>query len=143
MNLYEIEDGFSVAPQPVPADFQMLADLGVRTIINNRPDNERGVILPSNLESQMAKSHGMEYLYIPVSHNGIDMASLEAFQDALANSPRPVVAHCASGHRSAIMWALASAATKSPDDIIQALAARGFNLSHLRPILVQLSQRAA
>ena len=139
----EIEAGFAVGPQPQEHDFALLARQGVKTIVNNRPDHERGVTLTSGQARELAASHGIEYHYIPVGNNGIELAALEKFRAILATGPHPVLAHCASGQRSAMFWALASAATRPADEVISTAARAGFNLSQMRPVLEQLSRQAA
>jgi len=138
----KIEDGFFVAPQIMPEHFTELANQGVKTIVNNRPDGERGVY-PGNAEmAELAAKHGMEYRFIPVNPMALTMEPVNAFAAAMEELPGPVVAYCASGRRSAMMWALVNAASKSADEIISACAAQGHDLAQMRPMLMQMAQAA-
>ncbi|MBT8412600.1 MAG: TIGR01244 family phosphatase, partial [Octadecabacter sp.] len=51
----------------------------------------------------------------------------------------PVLAYCASGTRSSIVWALGQAGTMATDEIITAAAAAGYDLSGLKPQLDALA----
>jgi sulfide:quinone oxidoreductase len=52
--------------------------------------------------------------------------------DALTHLPAPVLVHCASGLRSAVVWAAAAARGQPVDDVLARLAAAGFNLEAIR-----------
>ncbi len=142
MNLGQIEDGFFVSPQLKPEHLAGLAAQGVKTIINNRPDGERG-FYPAHAEmAELVAHHGMEYLFIPVNPMALTMEPVIAFGTALDEMPGPVLAYCASGRRCAMMWALAKAPIKPADEIITACAAQGHDLSQMRPMLMQMAQAA-
>ena len=142
MNLGKIEDGFFVSPQIMPEHFAGLAVQGIKTIINNRPDGERG-FYPNNTQmAELAAENGMEYRFIPINPMALTMEPVNAFAAAMKELPGPVAAYCASGRRSAMMWALTNAATKSADEIISACALQGHDLSQMRPMLMQMAQAA-
>ena len=139
MNLGKIEDDFFVTTQIMAADFTALAAQGIKIIINNRPDGERGVYPGDTEMAELAKENGMEYHFIPVNPMAMTMEPVVAFTNAMANASGPVAAYCASGRRSAMMWALANANSKSTDEIISACAAQGHDLSQMRPMLMQMA----
>jgi len=142
MNLGKIEDDFYVSPQIMPEHFAELAVQGIKTIINNRPDGERGVY-PANIEmAELAAKHDMEYRFIPVNPMALTMEPVNAFAAAIEELPGPVAAYCASGRRSAMMWALTNVTNKSADEIITACASQGHDLSQMRPMLMQMAQAA-
>ena len=142
MTIGLIEDGFYISAQIMPDQLVGLAAQGIKSIINNRPDGERG-FYPSDAEmAQLACDHGMEYRSIPVNPMALTMDSVTEFANAMAELPWPVVGYCASGRRSAMMWALANAGSKSADEIITACAAQGHDLNQMRPMLIQIGQAA-
>ena len=47
----------------------------------------------------------------------------------------PVLAYCASGTRSSVVWSLSQAGEMSTDEIIAATARGGYQLEHMRPQL--------
>ncbi len=135
----QIEDGFNAAPQLTASDFEMLAEQGVKTIVNNRPDSEFGVTVNNQMAAELCRKYGMEYHFLPLGNAGLTMDLINQMADILANAPRPIVSYCASGARSASFWAIASAVTKTPDEIISAGAASGHNFAPMRPILTQIA----
>jgi len=150
MNIGQIADNFFVSPQLMPDHIAQLASKGIKTIINNRPDGENG-IYPSDAEmAQLASDHGMEYLFIPVNPKTMttemEATMVDTFSRAMKELPGPVVGYCASGYRSAMIWALASASAspreKSADEIIAACASQGHNLSQMHSKLTQMAQAA-
>jgi sulfide:quinone oxidoreductase len=52
--------------------------------------------------------------------------------EALHELPGPVLAHCASGLRSAVAWAVAAARSQPADQVLSVLRAAGFDLEGIR-----------
>ena len=71
-----------------------------------------------------------------------EQATGTAMADAVASLKGPVLAHCASGLRSAIAWAAASARTQNVDCVLKALEKAGFDLEFLRDDLEGQADRA-
>ena len=121
---------------------EKLAELAprFRTIVNNRPDSEEpGQPSSAELEAE-ARRLGLDYVHIPVIPGNISDEQVAAFGDALANRKGPVLAFCKSGRRAATLWALSQARRRSADEILNAAAAAGFDLSALKP---KLEEKAA
>jgi sulfide:quinone oxidoreductase len=97
----------SVAGRLDRADIDALAQAGVRTIINNRPDGEDPGQLPAAEARKLAEAHGIAYHHIPVTAASLTKSDIDAFAATLRTAAQPVVAHCRSGTRSTLLWALA------------------------------------
>ncbi|MEO1643280.1 MAG: sulfur transferase domain-containing protein, partial [Pseudomonadota bacterium] len=54
---------------------------------------------------------------------------------ALAEAPSPVLAYCRTGTRSITAWALTHAGQGAADDIVDAAAGAGYDLSALKSLL--------
>lgn len=104
--LFPLGPQLSVAGRLDRADIDALAQAGVRTIINNRPDGEDPGQLPAAEARRFAEAHGIAYRHIPITAATLSRADVDAFAAALRDAPAPVVAHCRSGTRSALLWAL-------------------------------------
>ena len=104
--LLSMAPGLSVAGGLDRADIEALAAAGVRTIINNRPDAEDAGQLSAAEARSIAEARGIAYHHIPITAATLSGADVEAFATALRDAPAPVVAHCRSGTRSALLWAL-------------------------------------
>ena len=105
--LAALAPGLSAAGKLDRNDIEALASAGVRTIVNNRPDDEDPGQLPAAEARRIAQSHGIAYHHIPVTAATLSRADVDAFAAVLATAPTPIVFHCRSGTRSALLWALA------------------------------------
>ncbi|WP_371154589.1 TIGR01244 family sulfur transferase [Jannaschia sp. 2305UL9-9] len=142
MDIRPLDDASSVAPQLDPQDLAALAADGVTTIICNRPDAE---VPPSHQAAAMqaaAEAAGLAFVFNPVSMPNLTLEAIEEQADAIQTAEGRVVAYCASGTRSAILWAMASAGRMPVDDILAALRGAGYNLDGMRPQLVAMEARA-
>jgi uncharacterized protein (TIGR01244 family) len=104
--LFPLAPGLSVAGRLDGADIDALARAGVRTIVNNRPDGEDPGQLPAAEARQLAAAHGIAYHHIPITAATLTRGDVDAFAATLRDAAEPVVAHCRSGTRSALLWAL-------------------------------------
>ena len=99
-----------VAAQLTPEAMAELARAGFRSVINNRPDFEHGPDQPTNAAIEAAaRTAGLEYRFLPVSGGYQSPQEIAAFAALLAELPRPILAFCRSGARSARLFAAASA----------------------------------
>jgi uncharacterized protein (TIGR01244 family) len=77
----------------------------VRTIINTA---QTGKIPGSSRPPtrRLAEAHGIAYHHIPITAATLSRADVDVFAAAMRDAPGPVVAHCRSGTRSTLLWAL-------------------------------------
>lgn len=131
MELKKLTDTFAVSPQIRIADLPALREMGVRSLICNRPDGE-GADQPTFTEiEQAARQAGIEAHYLPVETGKVSDQDAEQFRRYLDTLPRPMLAYCRSGMRSATLWALASAPQLSLVEILAAGKRAGVDLSGL------------
>jgi len=88
------------------ADIEALADAGIRTIVNNRPDGEDQGQLSAEEARRLAEARGVAYHHIPVTAATLTAGDVDAMAATLAKAERPIVLHCRSGTRSTLLWAL-------------------------------------
>lgn len=123
-------------------DFAELARRGYRAVLNNRPDGEAGdPYLTAKEASALAARHGLAYVHMPV--RGADLSEdevIEQFRQIVDSLPKPIVAHCKVGARSAVLWAYASAGELPVETIVGTAAKAGHDLSFLAG---ELADRAA
>ena len=123
--LAELAPGLSAAGALGSGDIEALAASGVRTIVNNRPDNEDPGQLPADEARRLAEAHGIAYHHIPFTMPSLSEQEVAAFAAVLAGDPKPLVAHCRSGTRSALLWALVRLREGDDPAALVAAAARG------------------
>jgi uncharacterized protein (TIGR01244 family) len=134
MRIIPLTDGLAVAGQVLPEEMQDLAAQGYRAVIGNRPDDEEPG-QPSSAEvAAAARAAGLEYIALPVTMATIDVPVATEFVEKLAQAPGPVLAHCRSGTRTTVLWALGSVATgkETPDSAIAKARAAGYDLAPYR-----------
>ncbi len=124
-------DRLTISGQLAAADFAALAGRGVRLVINDRPDGEAPGQMAASQGAALAAQAGIAYRHIPVRLPTLSRAEIDAFAAAVEAEPGLVHAHCASGLRSATLWALSrvlrGAATR--EEAAAWIASQGFDPS--------------
>jgi sulfide:quinone oxidoreductase len=138
--IVEITPQFAVTGVLAPADFAVAASLGFRAVLSNLPDGELPAAPGSAEERELARRAGLGFAHVPVRKGDLGSAAIAAAMlAALGVLNPPVLAHCASGQRSALAWALAAARGQSVDRILEVLASAGFSFAPLREELEGLA----
>jgi sulfide:quinone oxidoreductase len=129
MELKKITEKVSVTPQITADDMEAIKEAGFRAIICNRPDGE-GADQPSFEEIEAAaKSVGIEARYVPVQSGMVKDDDVSAFGAALGDLPRPVLAYCRTGTRSATLWSFHEAKKRPMPEILAATKAAGYDMN--------------
>jgi len=101
-NFGQMDDRFYRGAQPREEDYQALADLGIKTVIDLRDD-------PTSYEKRSVESLGMRYVNIPMSDSEYPKgAQIDTFLK-LVDQPATgkFFVHCAGGrHRTGVMGAV-------------------------------------
>ena len=129
MDLRAINATLSVSQQILAQDLQGIADQGYRAVICNRPDGE-GADQPTFEEIEAAaKAVGLVARYVPVIAGKVQDSDADAFSVTMDELPKPVLAYCRTGTRSATLWSLSKAKTLSVADILAATKAAGYDMA--------------
>ncbi|WP_413720087.1 TIGR01244 family sulfur transferase [Silicimonas sp. MF1-12-2] len=137
-----LTETFAVAPQIAIEDLADLKAQGFKTIVCNRPDGEVPEELSAANMERACRELGLEFVMNPLSHGSLSPDHIE-IQRRAATSDGPVLAYCASGNRSSILWGLAMAGTHTTEDILNRTTAAGYNLQALVPQLDAIAARSA
>ena len=133
MDIRPLNASYAVSPQIHIDDLEAIRDAGYKMVIDNRPDAE----IPDELHTaQMrakAESLGLTFFANPVVGGALTMENVEKQAEAIASAPGPILAYCASGNRSSIVWALSQAGVYPTEELIAAGAQHGYQLAHLAP----------
>ncbi len=130
MTAKPITPTLSVSEQLLPEEMAALAGAGFKSIICNRPDGE-GADQPSFAEIKAAaKEAGLKAAYLPIVSGKVGDADAVAFGAAMDNLPKPILAYCRTGTRSATLWSLSEGGRGRPlPEIITATKAAGYDTS--------------
>jgi uncharacterized protein (TIGR01244 family) len=134
VNLAKAAENKWTAGQPSETELQQMADLGITTVINLRPNSE----WPFD-EAKVAAELGLSYHHIPVegaaditTDNATNLHKLIGSLDNEAT-----LVHCASGNRVGALIALAEA-SQNNQGLSAALAiGKQWGLTSLEPLVVE------
>ena len=141
MDIRAISETFAVSPQIAPEDVGAIKAAGFSTVVCNRPDAEIPPEVQSDAIREAVEAAGLRFVMNPLSHGSLTMDHVETQGRALADAGGPVLAYCASGNRSAILWALSQAGAVPTDDLVEAGGRAGYNLEPVRQQIDQLARR--
>jgi uncharacterized protein (TIGR01244 family) len=114
-------------------DFASVAAQGFKSVLSNLPDGESRQHPTAAEAAGLAGQAGLGFRHVPATKSEVfSEPVVEGVSRALAELPGPVLAHCASGLRSAIAWAAAAARGQPADCVLAALGGAGFQLAALR-----------
>lgn len=132
MDIRPLTDSYAVSPQITPGDLAMIRAAGYTTVIDNRPDGEIPPDLQTPAMRTAAEASGLTFVVNPVIGGALTMDNVTVQRAAIDAATGPVLAYCASGNRSSVVWALALAGSRPTDDLIGLPARFGYQLEHLR-----------
>lgn len=135
MDIRQITPDYYVAPQLDPADLPEIAAAGITTIICNRPDAEVPRAFQADAIAAAAEAAGLHFHILPLTHTTMTPDNVQRHADMIARADGPVLAYCASGTRSTVVWTLGHAKALGVDTVLSAARAGGYNLDNIRPTL--------
>lgn len=141
MEIKSLSSDLSVAAQISPQDVDAIAAAGFRTLINNRPNGESPDQTDSETIASISQSVGLDYQYQPVISGGFTLQDVEEFGQLLEQAEKPVLAYCRSGTRCTMLWALSQAGKLDTNEIIEAAANAGYDISAMRGQINHLAEQ--
>jgi sulfide:quinone oxidoreductase len=126
-----IDADYSVSGQLDAAQIGEAASEGFKTIINLRPDAEKPGYISAADAANCAAGQGLDYHHIAVAVSGPTPQQIADFKALLNGCKKPVLAHCGTGRRAAIMWALVQKGQLPTEKIVGCCAAAGHDISAL------------
>jgi uncharacterized protein (TIGR01244 family) len=130
MDIRRITPDYAVSPQIEPEDLPEVAAQGFRTVVCNRPDSENPAELSAEVMRVAAEAAGLRFVDNPVTHPTMTPERIARQAEVLGEGP--VLAYCASGTRSSVLWSLAQVGRMPADEIMAATGRAGYDLSGLR-----------
>lgn len=130
LNLSPTEANVFSSGQPTKEQIQILANAGIKHIINLRPASEQDWD-----EGTYVRSLKMQYHAIPVSGiEGVTSENAKALDQLLKTlGTEPVLAHCSSGNRVGALKALAEHEINGRDIEAAIVEGRRWGLKQLEP----------
>jgi len=129
MEIKSLCPDLGVSPQIDQGSLDEIVSAGYRSIICNRPDGENAD-QPAFAEiEKAARERRLEARYIPVVSGKITDEDVKRFSDARQELPKPQLAYCRTGTRSATLWGLSEGRTRPLQQILLATKAAGYDLA--------------
>lgn len=120
MTIYRLSEQLYIAPQLQAETLDAIKQLGIQTLICNRPDGEADDQTPfAEIAQQLQNSSIQNFVYLPATMPEINAQLAEQFAQATQN--QPVLAYCRTGTRSSLLWAIHQATQGVPTDELIAL----------------------
>lgn len=135
MDIRPLTPTYAVSPQISPEDLPLIAKAGFSTVICNRPDAENPPEWQAAAMAEAAAAAGLQFHNLPLTHQTMTAENVARQRDLINAASGPVLAYCASGTRSSVIWSLGQAGHLSTDQILAATAQAGYQLDQLRPAL--------
>ena len=108
--IQQLSPDVCVAGQLDPAAMAWAAQVGFKSVINNRPDFEGGPSQPTHAAMQVAaQAAGLEYVFLPVQGAYQSPEEIARFAQLMNSLPKPILAFCRSGARSGRLFQAAGA----------------------------------
>ena len=107
MRVLELAPQVYVSGQLFEHDLRLAAKQGVRSIMNNRPDDESMGQPKSADLAATAEELGMTFVHLPVDPRSITAQDVADFAQARDALERPLLIFCRSGARSTQIWQMA------------------------------------
>jgi sulfide:quinone oxidoreductase len=129
MKIKSITTDVAVAEQLNVSDIDELSNLGIKSIICNRPDGEAETQANHQEIKTAAIKAGIEFKYQPVIDSNVSNDEIQQFKNYLAVLPAPVLAYCRTGTRSATLWSFSQADVLSITEILNLTKTAGYEMS--------------
>ena len=138
----KLSDTVFASPQIELTDIEAAKAMGVSLIVNNRPDGEEPSA-PQGAEIEAAAAAaGVDYVAISIGHSAVSVPQFVQMIAALGSAVGASLAYCLSVSRATFLWALAQAKSSgTPDEIVEAAMAAGYDVGPIRPMLDMLAAR--
>lgn len=135
MELRQVTPRYFVSAQISAEDVPTLAAAGFTHVICNRPDSEVPMSHQAEAIGEAARAAGLAFVINPLTHDTMTAERQATQRSTLDNAEGKVLAYCASGTRSTVVWCLGHAADLGADAVLQAASLAGYDLAALRPRL--------
>lgn len=132
METHQLTKALHVTSQITLEDVQKAAEQGFTTIINNRPDGEESGQLTASEVEAVARKLGINYIHQPVVGGNITSDDVATFSQLIDDQAGKVLAHCRTGTRCTMLWALSQAGKQSADSLLATAKKAGYDLEQLR-----------
>lgn len=99
-----MSDTLTIYKQIYPFQCRKLSEMGYRSIINVRPDNEVEHQPSSDLLRMAANNANLSYCYLPYDEERLSLTTVALFAEQYHKMPKPIMLFCGSGARAKLLY---------------------------------------
>lgn len=132
MDTHQLTESLYVACQITPEEVREAAEQGFTAIINNRPDDEEAGQPSASEVKAVAQELGIQYIHQPVVGSNITPDDIATFSQLIDETPGKILAHCRTGTRCTMLWALSQAGKQPVGTLLKIAKNAGYDLEMLR-----------
>ncbi|MGM8870940.1 beta-lactamase hydrolase domain-containing protein [Psychrobacter sp. 2Y5] len=97
-------DNLTIYKQIYPSQCAKLAELGYRSVINIRPDDEH-ITQPTSLDLASASQQAnLAYQHLPFDDERLSKMTVEQFASFYHAFPKPILMFCGTGARAKLLY---------------------------------------
>lgn len=97
-------DNLTIYKQIYPVQCHKLAELGYRSVLNIRPDNEHSTQPCSHDLACATKQANLTYHHLPFDAERLSIATVEQFALYYHAMPKPILLFCGTGARAKLLY---------------------------------------
>ncbi|MCY4152499.1 MAG: TIGR01244 family sulfur transferase [Aestuariivita sp.] len=136
MTFSYINEKYAVSPQLEIKDLPAITAAGFTRIICNRPDEEVAEPQKAQVFRLEAEKVGIEFFELPLVYGNMTPTKVNEQRTLIEQANGSVLAYCASGTRSTVIWALGEAASGiEVSETLSATQRAGYDLTKMRETL--------
>lgn len=136
----KVSNNFSISGPIDDAAIEALKAQGVTKFVNVRPDNEEEDQASAEKLAIKVRSHGLEYVHLPVKPNCYSEEDIAEFVKQLAVGDGKVHAFCRTGNRAIHLWALANANSETLTYIEKQCEKSECNISAVKELMQDIER---
>ena len=143
MEIISITDNYSVSGELNRNTIEKLANLGVGSLINVRPDGEAQGQMSSREYAAICQDFGLTYIHIPVTSGEYSDHIIAEFKLAIHGDLEQAKVHCVcrTGTRAVHLWALMNRASKTFEALNSLTTPKGYELIAIKEQFIHFCKK--
>ena len=140
--MIKVSDNYYVSPQISEEDLDYIKNEGFSLVVCNRPNGEEDSQIDFEIIQKRCESMGLTFINLPMVPGNLESELILQTKKILDKNQK-TLAYCRTGTRCINLWACANVFEADVDETIENATEAGYDLDHLRPLLISISSTAS
>ena len=140
--MIKVSDNYYVSSQISEEDLDYFKNEGFDLIVCNRPNGEEENQVDFELIQKRGELIGIAFINLPMIPGDLQ-SELILETKKILDKKHKTLAYCRTGTRCINLWACANVFKENVDETIRIATDAGYELDHLRPLLVSIHSTAS